>query len=109
MNVSTININNLTKEETNGFVLRVLSILKKDYSEKKEDLYHILCKKISEINEDDTRRNLFSTRFKELKKKEYKNNIIEGLFELISFFENKEEYEICAMLKKVKDNLLMDL
>jgi hypothetical protein len=34
---------------------------------------------------------------------------MEGFFELIYFFEENEEYENCAILKKVKDGLLIDL
>ena len=44
---------------------------------------------------------------KKINQNKYK--IMEGFFELIYFFEEIEEYEKCATLKKVKDSLLIDL
>ena len=108
MSHSIININNLSEEEVSEFVLKFLGLLKDGVSDKKEELYHVLNEKISEINFSHKRKKMLNDSFKKIKKKEHKNNIIEGLFELILFFENKEEYETCAMLKKTKDNLLMD-
>ncbi len=108
MNHSIININNLSEEEVNKFVLKFLGLLKDGVSDKKEELYHVLNEKISEINHSHERKKMFNESFKNIQKKTLKNNIIEGLFKLISFFENEEEYETCAMLKKTKDNLLMD-
>ena len=108
MNHSIININNLSEEEVNEFVLKFLGSLKDGVSDKKEDLYNVLNEKISEINNSHERKKTLNESFKNIQKKTYKNNIIEGLFELISFFEYEEEYEACAMLKKTKDNFLMD-
>ena len=108
MHPSIININNLSEEEVNDFVLKFLLLLKDGVSDKKEDLYNVLNEKISEINSSHKRKEMLNDSFKKIKKKEHKNNIIEGLFELISFFEYEEEYEACAMLKKTKDNFLMD-
>ena len=116
MKSSIININDLSEEELNEFILKFLSLLKKDLdstlikgdSDKKEELCEVLNQKLSEINNSHTRQKMLNDSFRKIQKKSYKNNIIEGFFELISFFENKEEYEHCAMLKKIKDNLLMD-
>lgn len=108
MKSSIININNLSEEEVNEFVFKFLSLLKSGVSDKKEELYEVLNAKLSEINNSYKRKKMFYDSFKKLQKKTYKNNIIEGLFELISFFENEEEYETCSILKKTKDNLLMD-
>ncbi len=108
MKPSIININNLSEEEVNELVLKFLTLLKDGVLDKKEDLYNVLNEKLSEINSSHTRKKMLNDSFKKIKKKEHKNNIIEGLFELILFFENEEEYETCAVLKKTKDNLLMD-
>lgn len=107
MDSSIININNLSEEEINSFVFKFLSLLKNGVSDKKQELYEILNIKLSEIKSSHKRMKMLSDKFKK-EKKSYKNNIIEGLFELISFYEGEEEYENCAMLKKIKDNLLMD-
>jgi len=108
MESSIININNLSEEEVNEFVLKFLSLVKKGNSDKKEELYEVLNEKLFEINNSHERKKMLNDKFKKIQKKSYKNNIIEGLFELISFFENEEDYESCATLKKIKDNLLMD-
>ena len=90
-------------------ICKFLSLLKNGVSDKKEELFEVLNEKIVEINNSHKRKKMLNNSFKNIQKKSYKNNIIEGLFELISFFETEEEYETCAMLKKTKDNLLMDL
>ena len=102
MNSSIININNLSEKEVNEFILKFLGLLKDGVLDKKEELYNVLIKKISEINNSHQRKKIFNDSFKNIQKKAHKNNIIEGLFELISFFENEEQYETCAMLKKKK-------
>ena len=108
MESSIININNLSEEEINEFVFKFLSLLKNDNSDKKEELYEVLNKKLFEINNSHERKKKLNDKFRKIQEKSYKNNIIEGLFKLISFFENEEDYESCATLKKIKDNLLMD-
>ena len=108
MNPSVININNLSETELNEFILKFLSLLKNDITEKKEELYNLIIEKLFEINQSHKRKYSLNSSFKEIKNKSQKNNIIEGFFELISFFESIEEYESCALIKKTKDNLLMD-
>jgi len=109
MSSSIININNLTEEEINEFIFKFLALLNRDRLENKDELYSVLFEKINEVNDSYTKKNLFNNRFSKIENQEKKHNIIEGLFELIYFFEEAEEYENCATLKKVKDNLLMDM
>ena len=110
MNVSLVNLNNLSENELNEFILKFLSLLKNDNSEdNKEELYKVIIEKLFEINQSHKRNYSFSNCFKQIKNRSQKNSIIEGLFDLISFFESTEEYESCALIKKIKDNLLMDL
>ena len=110
MNVSLVNLNNLSENELNEFILKFLSLLKNDTSEdNKEELYKVIIEKLFEINHSHKRNYSFSNSFKQIKNRSQKNSIIEGLFDLISFFELIEEYESCALIKKIKDNLLMDL
>tara|TARA_B100000945_G_scaffold170679_1_gene136793 strand:+ start:268 stop:597 length:330 start_codon:yes stop_codon:yes gene_type:complete len=108
MESSIININNLSEEELNEFVFKFLSLLKNGVSDHKEELFEVINEKLSDINSSHKRLRMLNDKFKKITRKSYKQNIIEGLFELISFFEKEEEYENCAMLKKIKDNLLMD-
>ncbi len=108
MNSSIININNFSEEELNEFILRFLSLLKNGFLDDKEELCEIINEKLSNINSSHKRLRMLSDKFKKIPKKSYKKNIIEGLFELIYFFEKEEKYENCSMLKKIKDNLLMD-
>ena len=108
MKPSIIDLNNLSDEETNHFVLKFLTLLKNKISNDKEELYEVLKEKLKEIYNSDLRIKMLSDSFREIKNKSHKNNIIEGLFELILYFEISEEYESCAILKKIKDNLLMD-
>ena len=41
------------------------------------------------------------------KKKQY--SVIEGIFNLITLFEDLERYEDCIVLKNIKDSILLDL
>tara|TARA_B100001250_G_C19756060_1_gene770147 strand:- start:1151 stop:1501 length:351 start_codon:yes stop_codon:yes gene_type:complete len=41
------------------------------------------------------------------KKKQY--SLIEGIFNLITLFEDLERYEDCIVLKNIKDSILLDL
>ena len=108
MKPSIIDLNNLSDEETNQFALKFLSLLKNKINNDKEELYEVLKEKLKEIYTSHLRIKMLSDSFREIKNKSHKNNIIEGLFELILFFEISEEYESCVILKKIKDNLLMD-
>jgi len=109
MDSAVININNLTEEEINSFVLKFLDLLNRDKLQVQQDLYVVLFEKINEINNSSVRRGAFNAKFQKIKNQEKKHSVIEGFFQLISFFEEEEKYEKCAMLKKVKDFLLMDL
>ena len=109
MNVSLVNLNNLSEDELNEFILKFLSLLKNNIAEdNKEELYKVIIDKLFEINQSHKRKYSLANSFKQIKIL-HKNSIIEGLFDLISFFESIEEYESCALIKKIKDNLLMDL
>tara|TARA_Y100001968_G_C19358050_1_gene718257 strand:+ start:121 stop:468 length:348 start_codon:yes stop_codon:yes gene_type:complete len=109
---SLIDINNLGEKELNEFVLQCLSLMsensKKDTIQ--NDKFHkLLFDKINEINNSIERKILLNESFRKIANKKRKYKIMEGFFELISFFEEYEEYENCAVLKKVKDGLLIDL
>lgn len=109
MNPSIIDLNKLTHEELINFILKFLALIKDGVFNEKEELYEILGKKINEINNSQQSILKLNESFKKIDSKSKKHNIIEGLFELISYFEFEEKYERCATLKKIKDNLLMDL
>ena len=109
MNPSIIDLNKLTREELISFILKFLGLIKDGVYNEKEELYEVLGKKINEINNSQQSILILNESFKKIESKSKKHNIIEGLFELISYFEFEEKYERCATLKKIKDNLLMDL
>ena len=110
---SIINVNNLGEKELNEFVLQCLSLMSKDMKERKinqnDELIYLLFEKINDINESIERKILLNESFRKISNKKTKYKIMEGFFELIYFFEENEEYENCAILKKVKDSLLIDL
>ena len=109
MNPSIIDLNKLTHEELINFILKFLAIIKDGVFNEKEEFFEVLGKKINEINNSQQSILKLNESFKKIDSKSKKHNIIEGLFELISYFEFEEKYEICATIKKIKDNLLMDL
>jgi len=109
MNPSIIDLNKLTHEELINFILKFLALIKDGVFNEKEELYEILGKKINEIYNSQQSTLKLNESFRKIDSKSKKHNIIEGLFELISYFEFEEKYERCAALKKIKDNLLMDL
>ena len=109
MNPSIIDLNKLTHEELINFILKFLALIKDGVFNEKEELYEILGKKINEIYNSQKSTLKLNESFRKIDSKSKKHNIIEGLFELISYFEFEEKYERCAALKKIKDNLLMDL
>lgn len=109
---SIINVNNLDKKELNEFVLQCLALMNKRSKDKineNNELNYLLFEKINEINKSIEQKILLSESFRKISNKKTKYKIMEGFFELIYFFENNEEYENCAILKKVKDSLLIDL
>ena len=109
MNRSIIDLNKLSRTEVISFILKFLGLIKDGVSNEKEELYEVLGKKISEINKSQQSILILNESFNKIESKSKKHNIIEGLFELISYFEFEEKYEVCATIKKIKDNLLMDL
>jgi len=109
---SIVDVNNLDEKELNEFVLQCLALMNKrlkDNINENNELNYLLFEKINEINESIERKILLSESFRKRSNKKTKYKIMEGFFELIYFFENNEEYEKCAIIKKVKDSLLIDL
>ena len=110
---SIIDVNNLGEKELSEFVLQCLSLmstdLKKDKLNQNDELVYVLFEKINDINKSIERKILLNESFRKISNKKTKYKIMEGFFELIYFFEENEEYENCAILKKVKDGLLIDL
>ena len=90
---SIVDVNNLGEKELNEFVLQCLSLLNNNLNDKKS-----IERKLQ-----------LSESFRKVSSKKRKYKIMEGFFELIYYFEEIEEYEKCAILKKVKDSLLIDL
>ena len=57
MNVSLVNLNNLSEDELNEFILKFLSLLKNDIAEdNKEELYKVIIDKLFEINQSHKRK-----------------------------------------------------
>ena len=109
---SIVDVNNLDKKELNEFVLQCLALMSKKHKKtinNKNELHQLLFQKINEINNSIEQKILLSESFRKISNKKTKYKIMEGFFELIYFFEENEEYENCAVLKKVKDSLLIDL
>jgi hypothetical protein len=111
--VSLIDINSLGEKELSEFVLQCLSLMNKNLTDKElgqnDELNNLLFEKINKINNSIERKILLSESFRKIIDKKRKYKIMEGFFELIYFFEKNEEYENCAVLKKVKDSLLIEL
>ena len=60
MNVSLVNLNNLSENELNEFILKFLSLLKNDISEdNKEELYKVIIEKLFEINQSHKKKLFF--------------------------------------------------
>ena len=110
---SIVDVNNLGEKELNEFVLQCLSLLNNNLNDKKsnqsDELIDVLFQKINEINQSIERILQLSESFRKVSSKKRKYKIMEGFFQLIYYFEEIEEYEKCAILKKVKDSLLIDL
>ena len=57
MNVSLVNLNNLSEDELNEFILKFLSLLKNDtFEDNKEELYKVIIEKLFEINQSHKRK-----------------------------------------------------
>ena len=109
------NFKNLSEEQSNLVVLKVLCILEDSRYKK---LYNWPFEDISVDDLFDQIKKIYSTnslkeRFIKFclnhieKKKQY--SLLEGVFNLISIFEVLERYEDCLVLKDIKDNILLDL
>ena len=106
---------NLTQEQSNLVVLKVLCILEdKSY----RSLYAWPFEDISIDDLFEHMQKTYSDKFLKAdfvkfcldhieKKKQY--SLIEGLFNLIVIFEDLERYEDCIVLKNIKDTILLDL
>ena len=100
MNVSLVNLNNLSEDELNEFILKFLSLLKNDIAEdNKEELYKVIIDKLFEINQSHKRKYSLANSFKQIKNTSQKNSIIEGLFDLL-FFLNQLRKMSHALIKK---------
>ena len=106
---------NLSVEQSNLVILKVLCIIEdKDYCKiynwPFEDIsIDDLFNQINKIYSDKDLKQIFidfCLRHIE-KKKQY--SLIEGLFNLITIFEELERYEECIVLKNIKDYILLDL
>tara|TARA_B100000427_G_scaffold298661_1_gene279817 strand:+ start:126 stop:479 length:354 start_codon:yes stop_codon:yes gene_type:complete len=107
--------NNLTSEQSNLIILKVLCILederyRKSYNWPFEDLsiddvFYSINKIYSDINKKQKFIDFCLSHIE--KKKQY--SLIEGIFNLIFIFEELERYEDCIVLKGIKDNILLDL
>ncbi len=108
-------LDNLTEEQSNLIVLKVLCILEeKKYSQLVnwpfEDIsIDELFNQINKISSNTTlKQNFIQFCLNHIeKKKQY--SVVEGLLNLLSLFEELERYEDCIVLKNIKDNILLDL
>ena len=107
--------NNLSSEQANLVLLKVLCILednkyRKIYNWPFEDVsvddVFFQINNIYSNKENKTRFIQFCLKHIE-KKKQY--SLLEGIFNLIFIFENLERYEDCIVLKNIKDDILLDL
>tara|TARA_Y100001954_G_C15398158_1_gene401345 strand:+ start:187 stop:534 length:348 start_codon:yes stop_codon:yes gene_type:complete len=106
---------NLSEEQANLVVLKVLCILedekyRKIYNWPLEDIsIDDLFKQIQKIYLDNNLKNNFIKFCLNHidKKKQY--SLIEGFFNLIMLFEYLERYEDCIVLKNIKDKILLDM
>tara|TARA_B100000902_G_C27208945_1_gene863248 strand:- start:45 stop:392 length:348 start_codon:yes stop_codon:yes gene_type:complete len=110
-----ITFNNLSQEQANLVVLKVLCILEDEkYREMEnwpfEDIsMNDLFKQVQKVYSDkNLKQNFIKFCLNHIeKKKQY--SLIEGFFNLILLFENLERYEDCIVLKNIKDEILLDL
>ena len=106
---------NLSVEQTNLVVLKVLSILEeKKYSQlvnwpfediSLDDLFY----QLKNIYSSSILKGEFIKFFLEKINKKKQYSVIEGIFNLIRVFEDLERYEDCIILKDIEDNILLDL
>tara|TARA_Y100000589_G_scaffold112812_1_gene107226 strand:+ start:809 stop:1156 length:348 start_codon:yes stop_codon:yes gene_type:complete len=111
----TNKFDNLSDEQSNLVVLKVLCILEDKsycniYNWPLEDIsIDDLYNQINKVHSD----KLLNKKFIDFcsshieAKKQY--SLIEGLFNLIKIFEELERYEDCIVLKNIKDNILLEL
>ena len=110
-----ITFENLSEEQANLVVLKVLCILEDEKYRKihnwpLEDIsVDDLFKQIQKIYLDNNLKNNFIKFCLNHidKKKQY--SLIEGFFNLIMLFECLERYEDCIVLKNIKDKILLDM
>ena len=110
-----ITFDNLSEEQANLVVLKVLCILEDEKYRKihnwpLEDIsIDDLFKQIQKIYLDKNLKNNFIKFCLNHidKKKHY--SLIEGFFNLIMLFEYLERYEDCIVLKNIKDTILLDM
>ena len=72
MNPSIIDLNKLTREELISFILKFLGLIKDGVSNEKEELYEVLGKKISEINNSQQSILILNESFKKIESKSKK-------------------------------------
>ena len=106
---------NLSQEQANLVVLKVLCILedekyRKIYNWPFEDIsIDDLFQRVKQVYSDQIlKQNFIKFCLNHIgKKKQYA--LIEGFFNIIFLFEHLERYEDCVVLKNIKDEILLDL
>ena len=107
--------NNLSEEQANLVVLKVLCILEDDHYKKPynwpfedisiDDFFNQINKVYSN---SELKKKFVNFCLNHIaSKKQY--SLIEGFFNLIFIFEDLERYEDCIILKNIKDSILLDL
>ena len=110
-----ITFDNLSEEQANLVVLKVLCILEDEKYRKihnwpLEDIsIDDLFKQIQKIYLDKNLKNNFIKFCLNHIEKKKQYSVIEGFFNLILLFEQLERYEQCIVLKHIKDQILIDL
>jgi len=110
-----ITFENLSEEQANLVVLKVLCILEDEKYRKInnwpfEDIsMDDLFKQVQKVYSDNNlKHNFIKFCLNHIeKKKQY--SLIEGFFNLILLFEYLERYEDCIVLKNIKDEILIDM
>ena len=111
----SIAFNNLSEEQANLVILKVLCILEDDqykqiYNWPFEDIsIDDIFDQIYKVYSDNILKKKFvSFCLKHIETKK-KYSLIEGFFNLIYIYESLERYEDCIILKNIKDGILLDL
>ena len=106
---------NLSEEQANLVVLKVLCILEDEKYRKIhnwpfEDIsINDLFKQVQRVYSDNNLKNNFIQFCLNHIEKKKQYSVIEGFFNLILLFEELERYEQCIVLKNIKDQILIDL